>query len=115
MTTVNGQRTFVVTEKATSKEERLTAYSDDFDVDATRTDTEDDKCREDVYLTFAGSAFDGDANFTARLYYDVFGWNVFRHWTSIEDVTEGYTVVVASDEPDDGLTVEASTLDLNQL
>ncbi|WP_455279052.1 hypothetical protein [Cupriavidus necator] len=113
MATVTGQVTFVIKKQKTTVEERLTVMASECDIECNVTDSEDDKLRESVYIKYYGSAFEGNASFTALFYYDVFGSTIFDYNAGIDEVTKGYTVTLATDEPDDGLTVEAF-VDLNE-
>ncbi|MCO4861249.1 hypothetical protein MKD38_06170 [Cupriavidus sp. WGlv3] len=113
MATVTGQITFVITDVATGEEEYQTLGASEFDIECEAIEREDDKQREHVFMKYRGDAFEGNACFTAVLYYEVFGWNIFEHWVSYENVTSGYKVTIADDEPDDGFSVTA-IVDLNE-
>lgn len=109
MVNIEGQLTFEVIRLATKQDEHIEVDAGEFEAECEQLDTDDDKRRVETYLTYRGHAFDGNAEFTVRVFFDVFGSNVFRNWTAVEDVTPGYTVS-RFDMPGDGLSVEAKPI-----
>lgn len=107
MYSINGQLTFTVTQKSTGQAEDVFVDDSELDVECDLTDTDDDKRRLNLHLSYRGTAFDGAAEFTVKAFYDVFGSNIFDTWTRVVDVTPGYTVTQVFDMPGDGLSVEA--------
>lgn len=115
MLNISGQWTIVVNEETTKTEARLVVEAGFLDIECNRTDTEDDKHRLSVYIKYHGYAFDDAAEFKITAYYDVFGSTIMRHWKQVDSATSGFTATFATDEPDDGLYLEALPLDLNEL
>src|SRR5471032_1081992 len=111
MINVEGQLRFEVVNLATKKTEKVVAKARKFEVEWEQLDTEDDKRHVAAWMTASFSAFGGDAEFTVRIYVNVFGRIVREFQPTVEDVTVGFTVTLLDR---DGLSVEAVPINLNQ-
>jgi hypothetical protein len=107
MYSINGQLIFTVIQKSTGQAEDVIVDGSAFDVECDLTDTDDDKRRLNLHLSYRGTAFDDAAEFTVKAFYDVFGSNIFDTWTRVGDITPGYTVSQVFDMFGDGLSAKA--------